>query len=331
MRVYVYKIIDKETKEFYIGSHQQLVEKKELEITNGEYITSSTNQKFKAKFAKNRHKFDIIILEDHLDSRDDGYKIEEIYIKKVYKDPKCLNRSDTPFNDSRSNVGAIMARDNKKKLPKPKKTKYIIAFILFLIIGHLINNGSEEKSTTANDTATAHTEKITPQGNILNLKVPKDYNGIASLCEADVLYDIAAIEDESSLQLKGSVIGGITQYDVSDNVAQFCVHGGYCYPRYITNNDGNSVEAVKLNNCIIDVDDSLSLDKSKISREDLLYAYISDFLEDHDFYPINADNIAISAIKNPNSKCANEVYTFISQSATQDQANIINAVCKDNG
>lgn len=123
----------------------------------------------------------------------------------------------------------------------------------------------------------------------------------ADICEAKASYSIRAIESSDSILKKGETIDAVTQYRIEDGVAQFCSHGGYCYPRYIYKN-GRKVEALKLTNCKI-VNGEVVVDRSKNSPKKLKYEDLTNKFLKMGACSYCADNIAQHVRKKPNGQC----------------------------
>lgn len=82
---YVYKVIDRETGEFYIGSRTSKSRKYSSELDILMYKTSS-------KYVKeNFHKFDAFIIAEFFDKKD-AFDFEQSLILESIKDPLCLNK-----------------------------------------------------------------------------------------------------------------------------------------------------------------------------------------------------------------------------------------------
>lgn len=82
---YIYKVTDKETKDFYIGSQCS------GKIIGVNYFTSSRNKEFRNKFKVNPTQFEIKIIGVFADANACVLQ-ENIFIKDNIKNPLCLNR-----------------------------------------------------------------------------------------------------------------------------------------------------------------------------------------------------------------------------------------------
>lgn len=71
-------------------------------------------------------------------------------------------------------------------------------------------------------------------------------------CNASVLYDVMAIQQESSVMKAGTIWPNVTQFwkNHDGSSSWFCAHGDYCYPAQVTLN-GQKVDAIKLLNCSV--------------------------------------------------------------------------------
>jgi hypothetical protein len=138
--------------------------------------------------------------------------------------------------------------------------------------------------------------------------------GSGSLCKAIVLRDVAAIENPSSMLIKGEYDTSITQYRVnkSTGVSSFCSHGGYCYPTHVFVK-GNKVEALRLTNCKIgkmdDYDDeeeffySVDVIRSKNTPDKLRLQDVGDRFSEMGLCSACADNVTQFYINKPSSRC----------------------------
>ena len=72
------------------------------------------------------------------------------------------------------------------------------------------------------------------------------------LCDADVLYEVASIENPSSKMEAGTTFDTVTQFwrNKQTGETRFCQHGGYCYPSHVVVS-GRKVEAIRLRNCSV--------------------------------------------------------------------------------
>lgn len=86
MKPYIYKVTDKVTGEFYIGSQCS------GKVIGKNYFTSSKNKSFKEKFKSNPAQFEIKIIGTFTDSASCVLQ-ENIFIKFYIKNPLCLNKN----------------------------------------------------------------------------------------------------------------------------------------------------------------------------------------------------------------------------------------------
>ena len=84
-KFYIYKVIDKETKEFYIGSQVQ------GKVIGKNYFTSSSNKNFREKFKSNPSNFDIKII-GVLSDPETCIQVENLIIKTNLDNKLCLNK-----------------------------------------------------------------------------------------------------------------------------------------------------------------------------------------------------------------------------------------------
>ena len=85
---YIYKVTDKETRQFYIGSQ---CGGKTIGVN---YFTSSRNKEFRNKFKANPTQFEIKIIGVFADANACVLQ-ENIFIKDNIKNPLCLNKNYT--------------------------------------------------------------------------------------------------------------------------------------------------------------------------------------------------------------------------------------------
>ncbi len=116
---YIYKVTDKETKEFYIGSQCR-------GLTIGvNYFTSSRNKEFRNKFKSNPNQFEIKIIGVFADSEACVLQ-ENIFIKNNIKNPLCLNKAwYIGKNRQFSAVGLKTMLGKHHSLEAKKKMSYI--------------------------------------------------------------------------------------------------------------------------------------------------------------------------------------------------------------
>ena len=86
MKPYIYKITNKDTKEFYIGSQCS------GKIIGKNYFTSSSNNEFRQDFKLNVHKYLIEILKE-FDNSLECIKEENILIKENFNNPLIINKA----------------------------------------------------------------------------------------------------------------------------------------------------------------------------------------------------------------------------------------------
>ena len=116
MKPYIYKVTDKVTGEFYIGSQCR-----GLSIGKN-YFTSSTNKTFRNKFKSNPCQFEIKIIGTFTNPQTCVLQ-ENIFIKDNLKNPLCLNRCYTigknrQFNSNGNafNKGRHHSEETRKKM-----------------------------------------------------------------------------------------------------------------------------------------------------------------------------------------------------------------------
>ena len=125
MNNYIYKITDKVTGQFYIGS--QCRDK----IIGINYFTSSHNKEFKSKFKSNPEKFDIKIIGRFTDS-DSCILQENIFIKNNFENPLCLNKaycicSKNQFTTkgvTSPNKGKHLSKETRRKIAEANKKRF---------------------------------------------------------------------------------------------------------------------------------------------------------------------------------------------------------------
>lgn len=132
---YIYKVIDKETQEFYIGSQCS------GKIIGKNYFTSSYNKKFKKKFESNPKLFEVKIIGIFTNSNDCILQ-ENIFIRDNIKNELCLNKQyvigqEIQFNTTgrfhskesiqkmiNAKKGHFVSEETKKKLSESQKGKH---------------------------------------------------------------------------------------------------------------------------------------------------------------------------------------------------------------
>ena len=133
-------------------------------------------------------------------------------------------------------------------------------------------------------------------------------------CQAIVIDPVAAVENSDSILERDDILTGISQYRLNKRtgLAEFCSHGGYCYPADNVK-VGNPVEALHLLNCSIgpkkDEDDdyeyfSLKLIRLIMTTESKLRHNLLDQLGELGLCNACADNVANYINLQPNSRCA---------------------------
>jgi hypothetical protein len=140
----------------------------------------------------------------------------------------------------------------------------------------------------------------------------------ANGCQAFAIETIHAVESTDATLRKGSVLSDITAYEVDPQAKtkSFCVHGGYCYPRYATEN-GHEVEVLHLSNCKVDessrneaygiVNYALTPIASRMSAADLAYDRLYSQLDKIGLCTACADNATRIYLSNPNSQCGRTI------------------------
>lgn len=137
----------------------------------------------------------------------------------------------------------------------------------------------------------------------------------ADLCKAVALRDVPAIESPRSIIPKGGFDDSITGYNVEKDGgdAEFCSHGGYCYPTHL--HVGNqTVEALRLVNCTVDkshpydegtkigyelVVNRATVPAAQLRRDDLDNRFLQMGL-----CSACADNVAQFYVSRPQSQCS---------------------------
>jgi len=120
-------------------------------------------------------------------------------------------------------------------------------------------------------------------------------------CQAIVIDPVAAVENSDSILERDDILTGISQYRLNKRtgLAEFCSHGGYCYPADNVK-VGNPVEALHLLNCSIgrkkDEDDDYEYFSLKLIR--------SIMTTELGLCNACADNVANYINLQPNSRCA---------------------------
>lgn len=114
---YIYKVTDKKTKEFYIGSQ---CGGKTIGVN---YFTSSRNKDFRNKFKSDPTQFEIKVIGVFADANACVLQ-ENIFIKDNIKNPLCLNRCYRICCELKiSNAGIKMSEEQKAKISKANKGK----------------------------------------------------------------------------------------------------------------------------------------------------------------------------------------------------------------
>ena len=112
---YIYKVTDKTTRQFYIGSQCR------GKTIGVDYFTSSSNKDFKNKFKKNPTQFEIKIIGVFADANACVLQ-ENIFIKDNIKNSLCLNKSYTVGNEVQFTLaGTKFTEEHKKNLSKSLK------------------------------------------------------------------------------------------------------------------------------------------------------------------------------------------------------------------
>ena len=117
MKPYIYKVTDKVTGEFYIGSQCRGL------VIGKNYFTSSFNKSFRNKFQTSPSLFEIRIIGTFTDSVSCILQ-ENIFIKENIKNPLCLNKSYVISENVQFNfTGRHLSEEAKKKISKANKGK----------------------------------------------------------------------------------------------------------------------------------------------------------------------------------------------------------------
>ena len=115
LKPYIYKITDKETSEFYIGSQCSGL------IIGKNYFTSSYNKNFKNKFKSNPNLFDIKIIGIFTNS-DACILQENVFIRDNIKNPLCLNMNYIIGEKVQfSNAGRKFSEEHIRKIGEASK------------------------------------------------------------------------------------------------------------------------------------------------------------------------------------------------------------------
>ena len=138
MKPYIYKVTDKVTGEFYIGSQCR------GKVIGKNYFTSSTNKSFKEKLKSNSAQFEITIIGTFTNSEACVLQ-ENVFIKNYIKNPLCLNKSyiigkkrqfnmsgfhhseETKIKIAESNKGKFVSKETKIKIAESNKGQIISA------------------------------------------------------------------------------------------------------------------------------------------------------------------------------------------------------------
>jgi len=111
---YVYKLINRETNEFYFGYRFQNVKLglRSFDDIGKKYFTSS-------KYVKHSfHKFDIEVIAEFF-KIDDAYDFEQTLIKDHITDPLCLNKHYQNFSNRKFKHNVPHSEESKRKMRKP--------------------------------------------------------------------------------------------------------------------------------------------------------------------------------------------------------------------
>ena len=120
LKPYIYKITDKETSEFYIGSQCSGL------IIGKNYFTSSYNKNFKNKFKSNPNLFDIKIIGIFTNS-DACILQENVFIRDNIKNLLCLNMNYIIGEKVQfSNAGRKFSEEHIRKMSVAKKGNKIM-------------------------------------------------------------------------------------------------------------------------------------------------------------------------------------------------------------
>ena len=138
MKPYIYKVTEKGTGEFYIGSQCR------GKVIGENYFTSSTNKSFKEKLKSNPAQFGITIIGTFTNPEACVLQ-ENVFIKNYIKNPLCLNKSyiigkkrqfnmsgfhhseETEIKIAESNKGKFVSKETKIKLSESHKGQIISA------------------------------------------------------------------------------------------------------------------------------------------------------------------------------------------------------------
>lgn len=119
MKPYIYKVTDKVTGEFYIGSQCS------GKVIGKNYFTSSTNKSFKEKLKSNPAQFEIKIIGTFTDPESCVLQ-ENIFIKFYITNPLCLNKFCIIGNKHQfSTSGTHPSEETKKKLSESHKGQFV--------------------------------------------------------------------------------------------------------------------------------------------------------------------------------------------------------------
>ncbi len=134
------------------------------------------------------------------------------------------------------------------------------------------------------------------------------------LCRAVALRDVGSDGSPSYVLQKGDYDEAITQYNVNKRTgeAQFCSHGGSCYPTRVLTKQG-SADTLRLLNCVVDrshpYDDGqqlsygLTVIRSAVPAAQLRKSDIEDRLGQLGLCTACADNVAQWYVQRPQSQC----------------------------
>jgi hypothetical protein len=134
------------------------------------------------------------------------------------------------------------------------------------------------------------------------------------LCNAKAVVDTRSDESPDAVWKAGTTDGDVTQYRVDKKTGKglFCLHGGYCYPRWQPGQEGK-VEALTLTNCNVGAknyeDDTdtffaIAFDPLKNSPIDVAAYNRQMSLMKLDLSELEASNVQMFLMKQPNSQCA---------------------------
>lgn len=143
----------------------------------------------------------------------------------------------------------------------------------------------------------------------------------ADLCNLIAVRDVSPMSGGDYVVTKGETIGAVTQYRVSSwGQETFCIHGGGCYPRLVSLNGEEEVEAVRLTNCKIGAEISrdeegviysVEVDRLANSASALRFDDIENVLLDFGMCSACADNAARHYVEQPTGECATLVKSAI--------------------